>query len=337
MADRILHSVARMNRVVEQVVTGDTIHDLISQYATAALYNDPEKLPTLAKKIMAKARTQFIPLANSSGIRSADELLVGIERKVIAGQERRLSAMAKSRLRTETEKNLANLSDGLKSAQLELRASTVSELRRARFGQESRRQVMDRITKADKADLESWSKYQTEHRTAVKAEAQALDRLSKAKTPRDADLVAVKEAQDAQKAARRRMLARRSFLARFENATARELTDTMRVQTRLAQDARFRELGYDATARMTWITVNGAGTCPDCSPMHGVTKTNAEWDGSRPGSGWTVCGASCMCGLVPVAYSVGNDSVSEPLLAPKTPRDRSPIEVPKSKTPLPKK
>jgi len=332
MADRILHSVARMTRVAEQVATGDTLHDLITRYATAMLYRKPERLRALSKKIMAKARREFVPLANQAGARSADDILRGIGHKVIPGRERVLKRVALSRLRRDTAKNLRNLEDGLRAAGLDLKSRTVAELRKARFGEESRRQILRRLAEADKADLESWKQYQTEHRRAVRDETQALDRL--AKKPSKDDFEAIKDAQTEQKAARRRMLGRRSFLARFENAVNRDVVDAMRQQCRVAQDARFREMGYDANARMTWITVSGEGTCPDCAPMHGQTKKNSEWDGGRPGSGWTVCGGSCKCHLVPVSYAVGNESVREPLLPPKSPRDRTPMDVPAKKTPI---
>jgi hypothetical protein len=285
MADRILKAVARTEAVAEQVALSDSIHDLIVRFAKASIYQDPTKIDELASRLVLKAQTQFIPLANAAGVLNADDLLVGIEKRVVEGRERDLTARAVASLRRDTNKNILNLTDGLKSAKLKFRAETVAELRRARFGVENRRQVMNRLTKADKDDLASWTKFQTEHRAAQRDETAALKRL--AKRPSKDDFEELKTAQEEQRKAANRMRRRTSFLARFENATAREMIDTFRVQSRLAQDARFRQLGFTGDASMTWITVNGADTCPDCTEMHGVTKKNSEWDGQRPGSGFT--------------------------------------------------
>ncbi len=334
MADRILKAVARTNYVAERVVVGDTLHDLIRRFATQSIYGDPAQMDKLTARILNKARTQMIPLANQAGVRNADDLMVGIQKRVGEGEARLLKARAASKLRGGTNKNMLNLKDGLKAAQGNFREETRLELRRARFGVENRKQIERRLAKADRADLGSWEKFQGEHRQAVRDENAALKKLST--EPENKKAAAdVKAAQAEQKKAFQRMRRRRSFLARFENATAREMKDAVRMQTRIAQDARFRELGFTDNAQMQWITVNGADTCPDCTPMHGVTKASSEWAGQEPGSGWTVCEQSCMCSLVPVEYSVGNRSVSEPLLGPRTPRDRSLQQSAVGNTPLP--
>ena len=334
MANRILHSVARVKLATEGIAYGDTLHDLVSQYATAALYRDPDRLAHLTTRIARLASREFFAEANRLGASTADDLLSTIGRHASESGARRAAI---SRLRRDTAKNLANLGDGLKSAGLRLRGDTLSELRKARMGGETRRAVMRRLAKADRDDLKSWKQYQTEHKAAVRAETEAIERLSKRKGAKGVE--DVKAAQKEQARVRRNMLARRSFLARFENATAREITDTFRVQTRIAQDARFREMGYGSNALMTWVTVNGVGTCPDCSPMHGEMKKNSDWDGERPGSGWTVCGLSCQCMLVPESYSLNSPELSEPLTAPDSPRqrERTLMDVPKRKTPLPAK
>lgn len=312
MANRILHSVARVGAAIERVTYGDEMHDLISQYAHASLYRDPAKLPHLIKRISRLAARDYFQRADKLGVQAADDIMSAIGRHTSESAARR---MAVSKFRQRTAKNLANLTDGLQAAGLHLRADTKAALRQARLGGEDRRQIMLRLAKADRADMASWKQYQKEHRAAVKAETQATERLSK----RPGDTKAIGEVEAAKKEqsrVRRNMLGRRSFLARFENATQREMTDTFRVQTRLAQDARFREMGYTDNALFTWVTVSGDGTCPDCSEMHGVTRKHGEFGGTEPGTGWSVCGASCKCILVPEAYSVDNPSLSKPLAAP---------------------
>ena len=319
MATRILHSVARVDRLVEKLSGGSELHDLIARFAHAALYGPKqgENLTRLTTRIMRLTEKKFLPALTEAGAKSADDIVRGIargHRVVIPKRGAPLQQRALFEMRTGTKVTLDNLNDGLRAAGMEMKASTIDSLRRARTTTETRRAVMRRLAGADRDAMASWGQFEAEHRAAVTAQAKATDTLAagpnaKAKAEFDA---AVK----AEKTARRNMLARRSFLARFENATRREVIDSMRHQAKVAMGARFTEMGYDKEAIFSWVTVSGEKTCPDCAPMHGITKKRKDWDGVGPDAGWTVCGMSCKCHLVPEGYAINNESLSGPLKAP---------------------
>lgn len=64
-----------------------------------------------------------------------------------------------------------------------------------------------------------------------------------------------------------------------------------------AEVATFVGQGHEILA---WITVNATDACPDCRLRQGARGDLVFWDRlGRPGSGKTVCGASCFCLLVP--------------------------------------
>ena len=49
----------------------------------------------------------------------------------------------------------------------------------------------------------------------------------------------------------------------------------------------------------TWIAAL-VNTCLDCLPRHGEQALMSEWEGQGlPGTGWSVCGDHCQCGLMP--------------------------------------
>ena len=49
-----------------------------------------------------------------------------------------------------------------------------------------------------------------------------------------------------------------------------------------------------------WITVHDKRVCPDCISRHGQVRSMAEWRIiGLPRSGWSICGGSCRCQLVP--------------------------------------
>ena len=84
-------------------------------------------------------------------------------------------------------------------------------------------------------------------------------------------------------------------------------------QKRIAIDAARREaqqramMEYRKIAKpgepYQWISIS-ARPCPDCSARAGVTLSWQEWQvKGTPGSGRTICGASCKCQLMPVSVA----------------------------------
>lgn len=70
----------------------------------------------------------------------------------------------------------------------------------------------------------------------------------------------------------------------------------------------------DKKTLYTWLTTSGK-PCPDCVPRHLQSKTYPEWERiGLPGSGFSVCGDSCMCVLVEEEYVPGN--FGEPVEVP---------------------
>ena len=337
MATRILHSVARMDRLVERVAGSSELHNLIAQFAHASLYGakQGQDMARLTTRIMRLTERKFLPLAKRAGAEAADNIARGISegfRVVAPKRGAPLQRRALAEFRRGNQVTMANLQDGLRAGGLKLRAETIDALRRARTTRETTRAVMNRLAGADREAMASWSKYAKQSREATTAQARATDDMANGLDRKAEYDAAVK----AEKSARRNMLARRSFLARFENATHREIVDSMRHEAKVALNSRFTEMGYGPKSPFTWITVSGEGTCPDCSPMHGITKTRENWAGVGPQAGWTICGMSCKCDLVPEAYSINNESLSGPLKAPpRSVRDRTAGEPAGRHTALP--
>lgn len=66
--------------------------------------------------------------------------------------------------------------------------------------------------------------------------------------------------------------------------------------------------------KYTWISAL-KNTCGDCLPMHGTSDTYANFR-SNPGlprTGWSVCGSSCKCLLVPSSVADSKAELQEPI------------------------
>ena len=60
------------------------------------------------------------------------------------------------------------------------------------------------------------------------------------------------------------------------------------------------EVYGDSIELFRWVTVQGHKICDDCQGREGDVDTFDGWQSrGLPGSGWSICGGSCYCILVP--------------------------------------
>jgi len=310
VADRILQSVAIERELIEGAAQQSELHRAIAKFARSALYRKPEATLDRARKDIVRVVRKYLAEADRVGIRSAQPVLDGLgitERgSVLRGpvlddfrryKRRNLRAFA-AQLRKET----GGLSGDIEARFLEA----------ARDGQ-ARKGLVDQLVAADKKAV-------AELDAAYKAQAQAAEELKNAeraaaragKRSQSKAKRRVREARKAVRKARAKVSGARSFLANFEKAVQRDAVDVVRREAQNAQFSAYRQAGF---REFSWVAVNGTDACPDCSRLHGTKKKASEWKGRGPGQGQTVCGASCMCCLVPLEYTIGNESLARPLRA----------------------
>lgn len=81
----------------------------------------------------------------------------------------------------------------------------------------------------------------------------------------------------------------------FRNAIKATARGNLR---RTADIGNYSETGVEID--YTWVTVQDSNVCPDCMPLHGVSRKWDKWEeGSSglPRSGGTVCRSNCRCFL----------------------------------------
>ncbi len=86
----------------------------------------------------------------------------------------------------------------------------------------------------------------------------------------------------------------------IDKSVEREVTQYLRQQTKAAvRNYRHAKVKGQAE-RFTWITVGDENVCPSCEPLHGKTKTMAQWEArGLPGTPAHFCGPDCRCQLLP--------------------------------------
>ncbi|GAF85284.1 unnamed protein product, partial [marine sediment metagenome] len=97
---------------------------------------------------------------------------------------------------------------------------------------------------------------------------------------------------------------------RFATQVAGHSRNAIRQTAQRSQFRHFTDAGF---ATFSWVAVNGIDACPDCGDRHGEVHDEQGWWGDGPGDGGTLCGAACMCGLVPESYVAANQSLESPL------------------------
>jgi hypothetical protein len=294
VANQIISAVRILRRVNEGADYPSRLTDLIRRYVSAAFYADPrDRLPDLARVIVREMSKGILPDAQQAGFESARPILKAL------GRSGGLSDAARRAMKRYSAANLQAF-----KAQLEAEVGSLSGNVQAAFAKAyrdgtSRADLIGKLLEADKAELESIAKARRRVSAAAKQMAAA-----------EGDAEAVKAARKELAAAKRSTRAVTGFVARFENAVQAEARDTVRRQAQRGQFAAFQSQKFGT---FTWVSVNGEQACPDCSNLHGKTKTATDWRGRMPGDGQTVCGDSCMCQLVPASYAAGNPSLEKPL------------------------
>ena len=63
----------------------------------------------------------------------------------------------------------------------------------------------------------------------------------------------------------------------------------------------------DSVELFRWVNVEGNRVCGDCLGRAGDSDSWAGWESrGMPGSGWSVCGSSCYCVLVPDGIEISD-------------------------------
>ena len=77
----------------------------------------------------------------------------------------------------------------------------------------------------------------------------------------------------------------------------------------IMQSSRFGQAAIygDSVELFKWVNVEGHRICEDCLGRAGGSDTWAGWESrGMPGSGWSVCGGSCYCALVPEGVDIAD-------------------------------
>tara|TARA_R110000824_G_scaffold252854_6_gene441672 strand:- start:5572 stop:6078 length:507 start_codon:yes stop_codon:yes gene_type:complete len=86
------------------------------------------------------------------------------------------------------------------------------------------------------------------------------------------------------------------YFGAFSNGLGRTVGNTVEEAGGVASRALFEQAGVE---QWQWQTA-GVNVCPDCKPRNGDIRTLDQWRlVGLPKSGFSVCGHSCQCTLVP--------------------------------------
>ena len=179
----------------------------------------------------------------------------------------------------------------------------------------AKKQLIADLVSADKAEMVQLAKSHKRMDAAAR-DVQRIEedlsnlgrRAKKTRTKLNAQLrVAKTELKNAKSSVRNV----RGFYARFDNRVQGRARDTIRREVQEAQFNTYRQAGFD---KFEWIAVNGSDACPSCQGLHGEVKTAAQWQAhGGPGAADTFCGTSCMCSIVPTAYSTTTPGLDDPI------------------------
>lgn len=119
------------------------------------------------------------------------------------------------------------------------------------------------------------------------------------------------------------------FYSRFSNEVKQGIREQARRAGTDAEIAAFVNQGH---LLLSWLTVNAEDACPDCRLRQGSTGGLDFWESlGRPGSGKTICGASCFCLLVPAGVITRNPDLKNGLSARAKPVITTPEDLEKIK------
>ena len=312
MADNIRAAIAIQRPAMEPAAIQDRLHDLIAQFARANLYSESAAaIERLRREIVREVAKKYYPYARAVGLESAKPVLRALGGDSLAEGATKLSGVIKSAQVRFDRSNLVVF-----RAELERELGTLGGDMEVAFAQAyrdgiARKQLLADMVLSDKAELVQLAKARGRVQAASSKVTIAEKRLSTsgARTI-SKNRRGVRLAREELTKAKRSVKATKSALARFETKVEAHVRDGMRQETQQAQTNAFREAGYES---FTWVAVNGDDACPDCQGRHGESRSWQDWKGDSPGDGQTVCGASCMCQLVPDEYVTDNTSLVDPI------------------------
>jgi len=89
----------------------------------------------------------------------------------------------------------------------------------------------------------------------------------------------------------------------FQNRVKRTMFGSVQRASNMGELLTYKDAGLDVT-ELQWVAFSKK-PCPDCDPRDGETQTPEFWQAiGLPGTGWSFCGHSCNCRLMPVGLGV---------------------------------
>lgn len=295
---RIVAAVRLKREVLEGVIRQTDLHALVAKYARVSLFTDNQaQAVRLREQIKSAMRKKYFPAAEASGYKSAGPVLESLGKPgnpSLSGPSLRfLTKYKKANLRWFA----AEIETGFKTLSGEVQAAFA----RAQRDGIGRRTLLKQLTDSTKEEM-----------AALAKKRRLLARVNReyAKAESTGKLRLIREARKARAKARAAVNRVTTALGRFENKVQGAARDAVRREAQRAQLAAYRQSGYRV---YTWVTVNGSAACPDCSSLHGETRSIRDWHGMQPGDGHTYCGDSCMCELAPEDFCRDNEQITGPI------------------------
>jgi len=299
----------RLDRLIGAYATG---HLFSVERASRGLFRTTKRHREHGKKLLAAITDELVkrdlPEAWQAGAKSAEPILRGmvgrtgkLETLADVGRAMQLTGAVAKNARRDLAAIRHAFAAELKASGKMLSGEVEAAFAAGMRGHQTRRQLADDLLASEQAARKQLSKAYRE----VRSTGQALQQAERTGT--DAE---IKEARKAYQAANRKPGQVKTLLARFETRVQGHARDAIRQAAQASQTARFREMKFKVA---TWTAVNGSGSCPSCDHLHGTTKPFDDWWGNGPGDGGTLCGASCMCILVPEEYAATRQGLDKPV------------------------
>jgi len=298
MPQRIIAAVKLKREVLEGVRMQEDLLAVITKYARASLFTNSKRTTAKMRRDIKRLMRQiYYPEADRAGRASAAPILESLGKPPTP----RLTGPSLRFLSTYRRKNVAWFMAEVDTGLATLSGETQAALARAARDSIAQRTVVQQLTLS----------YQ-EEMAAQKIKRAALEKANRAlaKAESTGDLRAIKAARDARTKARSAVNNVKPSMGRFETKVQGAARDSIRREEQRAQQAAYRQSGY---TEFTWVAVNGSVACPDCIDLHGETRMIRAWNGEMPGDGHTVCLSSCVCELVPSAFTKDNEQITGPV------------------------
>jgi len=262
----------------------------------------------LLDAITAEIVKRDLPEAWRAGSDSAKPILRGLvgrtgklESLADAARALHLTGAVAKNARRELASIRAAFAAELKTSGKMLSGEVEAAFARGARDHQGRRALAEDLLESERGARKQLSQAYREVRSTGKGLQQAE------RTGTDAE---IKAARTAYNVANRKPGLVKTLLARFETRVQGHARDAIRQAAQASQTAAFKQAGFKTA---TWVAVNGSDSCPSCDSRHGTTKSFKDWWGDGPGDGGTICGASCMCQLVPEEFAATRQGLDKPV------------------------